>query len=411
VVLILNQGLSFYINATQTFKASMADEPRGEELRVRLETSTGRPTLLERLLRQAKNWVTAYIVDGAERTNAETGVIVSVTGTNVAATAHVDYYIEGRETGGGGTPYRFLEGNGTAVTVGGDALDVSNQTTIESHLEAMGLSTTQSWTIDYYVYVTARATGAVSGETLTTEIQYTKFDTVNYGYGTLVTDVYQVVNSDHDGYIQESGSTYDSTNEVLRAGDHTSSLSDYQCWQRFNDVEVTQGTELVMAKLQWKADYRDGAPTVIVVGDDSDHAIHPTSLSDFLSKPRTNATASDTPTDWVPGTWYAFYITDVAQEIIDRPGWQSGNNMQFFVEDDTEGWGGAEAWLGADSYDENPADAPKLRIKYVSYGASWYNIPPLSVVDLPVTLDVVAVLAVVATTAFIVQTKRRRNEK
>jgi len=217
VVLILNQGLAFYINATQTFTASMA-ETGGEEVNIRLAASTGRPGPLAALLRRAKDWVSAYYVGGVERTDAETGIVVTVTGTNVASTAYVDYYIEGRETGGSGAPYRFLEGNGTEVAVGGAALDLTNETTIESHLAAMGLSTEESWTIDYYVYVRAEVAGAVSGETLTTVIPYTKFDTVTYTYGTEVEVNYQVSNGIDDGNVVASSEDYYTTAANTIAG-------------------------------------------------------------------------------------------------------------------------------------------------------------------------------------------------
>ena len=100
----------------------------------------------------------------------------------------------------------------------------------------------------------------------------------------------------------------------------------------------------------------------------------------------------------------------MVQEILDRPGWSSGNNLQLFVEDDTEGWGGTQERIGGYTYDHNPTVAPKLEITYMGYGASWYSIPPLSVIDLPVTMDLVAIASVVATAVIVAKTLRERRK-
>jgi len=44
----------------------------------------------------------------------------------------------------------------------------------------------------------------------------------------------------------------------------------------------------------------------------------------------------------------------------------------------------------------------------MSYSASWYSLPPLSVADLPVTLDVVAWAALIGATALVWRENRRK---
>ena len=178
--LIFNTTHSAYIAYGDNFSASMQSQNQLESLKIQLLGTIGRPTSIIYYLNQVKSFLSSYYVEGTESTQATTGITVSITGTNVASTASVDYYIEAMANDASGNPYRFLEGNSTSVTVGGANLDLTNQTTIINHLEAMGLSTTASHTIDYYVYVQAQATGAVSGDTLTSEITKTKFDTVFY---------------------------------------------------------------------------------------------------------------------------------------------------------------------------------------------------------------------------------------
>ena len=63
--------------------------------------------------------------------------------------------------------------------------------------------------------------------------------------------------------------------------------------------------------------------------------------------------------DWVPTNWsegseyYSPPVTDIVQEIVDRPAWVSGNDLALIV----------EIYAGkreAVSYDGNSADAPEL---------------------------------------------------
>jgi len=409
VVLILNQGLQFYINATDTFTASMAAGDQ-ETIDISIRTNIGRPSFLEHLLYRFRELTATWYVGGIQKTYAETGVEISITGTNIASQASVDYYIEAKASDSSGTPYRFLEGNNTAVTVGGAALDLDNQTTISAHLEAMGLSTTQSHTIDYYVYVTAEATGAVSGETLTTEITYTKFDSVTYQYGSIVTENYQVAFGSDDEEIIRSAEYYIDSGTYLTWGDKDSGSYDHEMALQFRYIEVPQGADITYAKVTFWTKTCYGSPVTKIQGEKG-----PTtgiySYATFVGKERTTASVTLTSSGWGDNIWKAKAITDIVQEIVDEPDWEAGDYLVIFCSDQSLGWGGADARLRADSYEGNSGLAPKLEIRYLSYGASWYNIPPLSVVDLPVTLDVVAVLAAVSTTAFIVQQTRRRNEK
>ena len=163
--LIVNFTHSAYIAVDDSFTANMQSLNRLESLDVQIRGTVERPSPLTYYLNQVRNLLSSYYVGGSEATQASTGILVSITGTNVASTASVDYYIEAVASDALGNPYRFLEGNGTSITVGGASLDLSNQTTIGNHLEAMGLSTTASHTIDYYLYVLAESTGLVSGET------------------------------------------------------------------------------------------------------------------------------------------------------------------------------------------------------------------------------------------------------
>ncbi|MBT7082601.1 MAG: DNRLRE domain-containing protein, partial [Chloroflexi bacterium] len=217
--LIVNFTHTAYIAVDDSFTANMQSLNRLESLDVQIRGTVERPSPLTYYLNQVRNLLSSYYVGGSEATQASTGIIVSITGINVASTASADYYIEAVAGDSSGNPYRFLEGNGTSITVDGANLTPTNQTTITHHLAAMGLSTTASHTIDYYVYVKAQATGAISGETLTSEIVKTKFDSVTFDYGSEVSDTFYstggLVNFQQYPTYTESMSTF---KVILRTG-------------------------------------------------------------------------------------------------------------------------------------------------------------------------------------------------
>jgi len=413
VVMIANTALSTYVLYTTSFTASMAPE-NGEQLDIAISTDTGRPTLLERIFDTATDWLNSYsyFVSGNEATQATTGITISVTGSNVAAQASVDYYIEAVASDESGNAYRFLAGNGTAITVGGAALAPTNQTTIENHLTAMGLTTDASHEIDYYLYVRAEATGAISGETLISEIVYTKFDTVNYEYGEPTTDTFQVSADADDGLTITGGANYFYGNDhtYLSVGDSVS-LYDRDTAARFT-VNIAQGQPIISAKLKFCAFGEVyGSPTGLIAAEDSDNAAQILDMDDFDSRAQTSESVNWSPSGWVAGTWYdSPAITDVVQTVLDRGSWASGNNMIIFVNHVTDGYAG-ESIYQARSHDfGDGSDAPKLEVSYVVYSSSWYNIPPLSVVDLPMSLDVAAVLAVVISAAIVLKTRRNKQK-
>jgi len=403
--LLVNTALSTYVLYTGSFTASMA-ETGGEEVNIRLAASTGRPGPLAALLRRARGWVSAYYVGGAERENATVAISVTVTGTNVASTAYVDYYIEARETGGAGSPYRCLEGNGTAVAVGGAPLDLTNETTIEEHLAAMNLSTEESWTIDYYVYVRAEVAGAVSGETLTTVIPYTKFDTVTYTYGSVV-DLGPMSPGSY-GYIRgEDHDIKEYTEPEVWLGDRSTSSLYIDCWGWFLyiGVQVPQGATVTEARFEMRArSSSESFPDLTIWAVDLDSANTCPTASSYLAQPLTDASVAWTPTAWVADQWHETPdFTSVVQEVVNRQGWTSGNNMQFQIRD-------AEGYTKTASI-EIKSDYEFLYISYIGYDASWYPLPPLSVVALPVSLDVAAIAAVITTLAVVAREANNRKRK
>ena len=411
ILLLVNQSIGIYAVAAQSMQASIV-EPTGEALEVHIGTDTGRLNLVEKLIKQVRDWTSSYFVGGSQAQNATTGITITVTGSNVASTAYVDYYIKAVPQSGGNS-YNFLAGNGTNLQVGGSALQLSNQTSIENHLTAMGLSTTASHTIDYYVYVKATVTGAVSGDTLTSEITYTKFDTVSYQYGSQVTLTKYCSNAG-DGYVYGTISTLYNTQDYLRAGDSssTSSYYDYHTFTNFAGVTVPQGATIVWAELMvWCNVGTTTNGPIYVYAEDADDPANVGSKADYYSRVMTSANVTWPAEAW--NTGWSYYVPgeplrDVIQEVVDRPGY-AGNRLQLFYRE-ASGWGGVVTRKSFYSYEGGgQASGPRLRVCYLSYAASWYPLPPLSLADLPITLNVVAMCVLIGATAYTLQSRRRKR--
>jgi len=415
---IVNMSVTTYVLWNDRQTASMS--PNSEEyINIAMEADLGRPSPLTYLLRRMQNWWSSYTVGGSAVETATVDLTIQVTGSNVASTASVDYYIEAKETGGSGTPYRFLAGNGSAVSVGGASLIVDDDRAITSHLTQMGLSTSESWTIDYYVYVIATVTGAISGETLTSEISYTKFDTVTYTFddpGTW-TSAEWIRSNGYAGYVTHEASAYSdaaSSTGTIRMGARTASYSfgAYVCFDMDDQPSPPpQGAIIQEAYVQLSASDSWTAREVTISAYDgvSWSSTYIDNYGEWTTRMGMQTTASESWT--IPSAVQYNHmnssdITSIIQELVDIPTFSSSSRVTIFW-DSTEDTGADEAkfycWLT--NY------KPTLYIRWSSYSASWYDIPPLSVVDMPITLEVGAVLVTGAVAVYILQEERRRRNE
>ncbi|MFH2109880.1 MAG: hypothetical protein ABIJ47_01325 [Candidatus Bathyarchaeota archaeon] len=433
-LILVNQVFTLGIYAQQSYQASMVPTDSGETLQVHIDTDTGRQKgIMDRIFRYLRgqpeltsSWLGAWMVDDVERSDAIVSISITVTGSNVLSTATVSYWIEGRPSGGG-EPFRFLEATGQSVTVGGAALEDSDDRGIAAHLEAMSLTTDQSWTVDYYVYVKVEATGAVSGETLTSEITETKFDTKTYELydpGTW-TRIPVKKSAGYVGYARhetQSVTLLDpSTSEAPNCafGERASPVRQYTAWLCFqnNDAEtmlpyVTAGTLIIHeAYIQMQASSGTPAQRVTV------------NLNDATSW---TSTGVDTYAEWltrwgnrlpVNATWNSptfyedsFYNTTnigpVVQALVDGRSVSATGRMTFYIANDGDAktnWKLFYAW-----YFQYQERWPNLYIRWSEYTASWYPLPPMSLASLPITLDLVAWAALIAATALVWRENRRK---
>ena len=150
---------------------------------------------------------------------------------------------------------------------------------------------------------------------------------------------------------------------------------------RFNDIDIPKGANILKAHIQFQADQADSEPTSLFIqGEASNNArSFRNTREDITLRPRTVSSVS-----WIPDPWITAGeagpaqltpdISGVVQEIINRPGWESGNSAAFLL--DGTGRRRAESFEGA------PSGAPLLEIEY-----NVTNEPPTVMVTLPVDRD------------------------
>ena len=390
VTFIVNFTHTAYIARDDSFTANMQSSNRLENIDVQIRGTVERPSPLTYYLNQVRNLLLSYYVGGSDATQASTGIVVSITGTNVASTASVDYYIEAVASDASGNPYRFLEGNDTSVTVNGASLAPTNQTTVINHLEAMGLSTTASHTIDYYVYVKAQATGAVSGDTLTSEITKTKFDTVSYQWGTESTiDIAPTL----DTHTRESDPTISYSSDTVCYMGYWTDPKYFDTFIIFDlsDYTVVSG----ILKL-----YINGYS-----GSVNRYFIH--NVTSFDSTVTWN-TAPTKDTEllnergvyWEISTWFEFDSSGLDAYLAE----QSGGTAYLRLSVENEG----VRYYRRFSTMESSTNKPKMTITYLDFSASWYPIPA-SVLDMPLG-QTLGSLAVIVLTGYLVTSVLKENQ-
>jgi hypothetical protein len=132
---------------------------------------------------------------------------------------------------------------------------------------------------------------------------------------------------------------------------------------RFNGLSIPPGATIVNAYVQFQADETGSTATSLTVqGQAADNAATFTTASGSISsRPKTTAAAS-----WSPPPWTTVGqagpdqrtpdIALVIQEIVDRPGWASGNSLVIIITGTGE--------RGAVAHNGSPAGAPLLHVEY-----------------------------------------------
>lgn len=131
---------------------------------------------------------------------------------------------------------------------------------------------------------------------------------------------------------------------------------------RFTGVNIPQGMTIRRAYLEFTVDEAADENTSLTFAGEASDAPSPFQAApgDLSRRERTAARVAwnDIPA-WsvVDLRWRTPDLTPIVQELVNRPGWQPGQPMVFLVE--------GSGRRTADSFDDNPATAPLLRIEVV----------------------------------------------
>ncbi|MBT8144227.1 MAG: LamG domain-containing protein, partial [Gammaproteobacteria bacterium] len=149
---------------------------------------------------------------------------------------------------------------------------------------------------------------------------------------------------------------------------------------RFINVNVPQGEIINNAYIQFQVDELDsGAASLTIEAEAVDDAAQFTTANyDITSRPRTTASVLWTPPVWTTvgergPDQRTVDMSPVIQEIVNRPGWSSGNSIVIIISG-----GGTRT---AEAYEGDPVGAPEL---HIDYGGGGGGGPP-TIFEVPIT--------------------------
>jgi VCBS repeat-containing protein len=147
---------------------------------------------------------------------------------------------------------------------------------------------------------------------------------------------------------------------------------------RFNGLPIPQGSAITKAYVQFQVDEATSDTTDLnILGEASDNAAtFVSSGGDVSSRPTTNASVAWSPVPWTTigdagPDQQTPDISPVIEEIVNRPGWASGNSVVVIIT--------GSGKRVAESYDGTQAGAPLLHIEYSSTG----NHNPVVLINTP----------------------------
>lgn len=173
---------------------------------------------------------------------------------------------------------------------------------------------------------------------------------------------YQIADSNDDVFVDHTGGTidFDGDGELI-IGQHPSLPNEYEGGFRFTNIAIPQGSTIVSAYLTLTSQANsNGTPGFLIKGEDADDTSAFSTYANFVGRTRTTASVA-----WNPGAQTAEDVVDtsdisaVVQEIVNRGGWTSGNDMTFFIENNA-----SNSWLLVYDYADSSVKSAKLTIEY-----------------------------------------------
>lgn len=143
---------------------------------------------------------------------------------------------------------------------------------------------------------------------------------------------------------------------------------------RFTDISIPQGATIDRAYVQFTVDETNSGSSNLTIRahDTNDASAFTTSNSNVSNRSTTSASVS-----WNPPSWSSVgaagsgqrtpELKSIIQEVVDRSGWNSGNNLAIIINGTGE--------RTAEAYDGSSSQAPLLHIEYTVGGGGPVVIP------------------------------------
>lgn len=174
-------------------------------------------------------------------------------------------------------------------------------------------------------------------------------------------------------YGMESGSVFTTTSPyVVKQGysdDSYGTVKHFHSFLHFTTIAIPNGATISAAKIQMEYggfESNSVGESFDISAEDVDDASAPTTVSEVFDATLTTANATWTVASMSSGTWYdSPELKTVIQEIVDRSGWASNNNITIMLHNNSAG----DWYVRWKSRTTGASYAPKLIITY-STGSS-----------------------------------------
>jgi len=182
----------------------------------------------------------------------------------------------------------------------------------------------------------------------------------------------QVSNSSDDAEEAVATGSMNTTSSDLELG--TDGTTGQWVGMRFNNISIPKGAIVLSAFIEFEVDELDTEPTSILLqGQAAPNPSAFSSLKNNISeRPRTIASV---PWNEIPAwtvanaKWQTPDLSAIVQEILDQPDWGAGNSIVIIAS--------GTGQRTAESYDGEPAAAPKLVISYTTGETPTPTLTPL----------------------------------
>lgn len=167
-----------------------------------------------------------------------------------------------------------------------------------------------------------------------------------------------------DGYSTPSALSNTGTSVIVGVAAGDLLLRGYL---RFTALPMAKGDTISGAILRVRSNSAVSAPDVLVKGQAIDDSVAPTTFGELNGYSTTTASTTFTPASSTP---YELDVNAVVQEIVNRAGWVSGNDLTFLIDNNKTLDGAAHTDTIASFEDPIPDRRPQLSLYYSTVGSN-----------------------------------------